>query len=299
MTKRKQIFIFPALLFFALPITVSAATISLRTMPDDVGTGDVVLVSVLLDSTNATNAFSGNIRYSGNTLEPIAINDGNSIISLWITRPTISTGGTPIIFAGITPGGFSGTRGVLFSILFRAKAAGIADISLENSEVLRNDGAGGKEPVTTKPLILSIKTVPSGGYTEPVDHTPPEPFTAYLGKDPQLYDGRNYLVFTTVDKSSGIDRYAVVESRIPSFLLSFFPLSWTDTATSPYMIEDQNLTSTIYLKAVDRAGNERLSVFPLRHFFTIYEKVALLFILIIIVLLWWGRGWRRRFGKNL
>jgi hypothetical protein len=298
MTTQKQIFLLS--LFLLLPTSVSAATISLRSMPTSVGVGDVIRVSVLLDSTVPTNAFSGTLLYSGTTLQPIAISDGSSIISLWIAHPSVPAAGAPITFAGITPGGFSGNDGMLFSVLFRAKATGTANISLGDIEVLRNDGVGGNEPTTAKLLAFSIGPKSSGGYTEPVDHTPPEIFTAYLGNDPQLFDGRDYLVFMAVDKSSGVDHYAVAESRVPSFLFPFFPLSWHTTATSSYVLTDQHLTSTVYIKAVDRAGNERLSIYPLRYLFTVYEMVVLLVILIGVVLLWQkNRKWGRRFRKNL
>jgi hypothetical protein len=204
-------------------------------------------------------------------------------VSLWVTHPAVSSG-APIPFAGITPGGFSGTGGMLFSVLFRAKAAGTANVSIGNIEVLRNDGAGGNEPATAKPLFLSVGAKPSGGYAEPADTAPPEPFTAELGNDPQLFGGKNYLVFTAVDKGSGVAHYAVAESRVPLFLLRFFPLSWNETA-SPYLLDDQNLTSTVYVKAVDRAGNERLSIYPPRHPFTVYEIAALLGILVLAVVL--------------
>jgi hypothetical protein len=294
MTIKKQLFAIS--LFLLLPAGVSAATISLRAAPATVGVGDTVQMTVLLDSAIATNAFSGSLVYSAATLEPIAISDGNSIISLWITHPAVPAAGAPITFAGITPGGFSGNGGVLFSVLFRAKAAGAAKISLGNVEVLRNDGAGGNEPVTLEPFVLSIGLKPLGGYTEPADHTPPEPFTAYLGNDAQLFGGRNYLIFTTVDKGSGMDHYTIAESRLPAFLSVFFPLTWS-TTTSPYMLVDQKLTSAVYIKAIDRAGNERLSVFPPRYFFTSYEWAALLVILIGVVFLWKiQRG--RRSRKN-
>lgn len=296
MTMQKYFFIFTVFLFLSLPAVATAATISLQATPTRVGAGDMVRVSVLLDSTIATNAFSGTLMYSAATLEPVAISDGNSIINLWITRPAMPVTGSSITFAGITPGGFSGNAGMLFSVLFRAKATGTANVSLKDIEVLRNDGAGGKESVTTKPMILSIKSSSSGGYTEPVDHTPPESFTVYQGSDPGLFDGRNYLVFVAVDKSSGVDHYVVAESRVPSFLLPFLSLSWS-TTTSPYIVADQQQTSTVYIKAIDRAGNERVSVFPPQRLFTTYEKAALLCILTVVVLLW-QIMWGRRFGKN-
>ena len=297
MTIQKYMSRLLALLFLLVPAAASAATISFRATPAHVGVGDTVRVEVLLSSAIATNAFSGTLSYS-KTLEPVAVSDGNSIISLWITHPAVSPAGAPITFAGITPGGFSGDGGILFSVLFKVTAAGAAEVSLGNDvEVLRNDGAGGKEPVTLQPLTLSVAPQSSGGYAEPADRTPPESFTVSLGTDPGLFAGRDYLVFMAVDKSSGIDHYAVAESRVPSFLLPLLPLSWR-VVTSPYVLADQNLTSTVYVKAVDRAGNERLAVFPLQHLFTVYEKAALLGILIGVALLW-QRGRRRRSGKNL
>lgn len=279
-----------------MPVVTSAATISLQATPIHVGAGDVVRVSVLLDSTIATNAFSGTLLYPAATLEPIAISDGSSIINLWITHPAVPAAGAPITFAGVTPGGFSGNAGMLLSVLFRAKAAGTAHVSLKDIEVLRNDGAGGKEPVTMKPLTLSIESSSSGGYTEPADYTPPESFTIYQGSDPELFGGLNYLVFIAVDKNSGVDHYSAAETRVPAFLIPFFSLSWS-TTTSPYVVVDQQQTSAVYIKAIDRAGNERVHVFPPQRLFTMYEKAVLMGILIAVVFLW-QIVLRRRFGKN-
>lgn len=293
MTIKKYIFIFVTSLLAAVPASAAAATILLQATPATIGVGDTVRVDVLLNSAIATNAFSGTLSYS-NSLEPTAISDGNSIISLWITHPSVPTAGTPVTFAGIVPGGFSGDNGVLFSVLFKVVGTGAAQVFLGNDlEVLRDDGKGGREPTSANALVLDISPTSSGGgYVEPVDRTPPEPFTISLASDPQLFGGRYYLVFMAVDKGSGMDHYAVAESRLPAFLSVFFPLTWS-TTTSPYMLADQKLTSTVYIKAVDRAGNERLSVFPPRYFFTSYEWGALLVILIGVAFLWKIKRGRR------
>lgn len=295
MHTHKRLSIFCLLFFLAItPSAVSAATISFRATPERVGVGDIVRVDVLLDSAVPVNAFSGAVSYSTATLEPVAVSDGNSLINLWITHPDISANaGTPVAFAGITPGGFSGDNGILFSVLFKATTAGTGHISIEDAEVLRNDGAGGVEPTTVRAFTLFLVPESLGGYAEPTDTTPPESFVISLGNDPELFGGRSYIVFTAADKDSGIDSYAVAENRLPSFLLSFFPLSWR-AATSPYALADQNLTSTIYVKATDRSGNERVSVFPPQHLFTPYENIVLLVILIGVVLLWHIRQKRGR-----
>jgi len=304
MHTQKQFLILCALLLTLTalaPTAVSASVISFRATSERVGIGDIVRVDALLDSVMPVNAFSGAVSYSAATLEPVAVSDGNSLINVWITHPDVpAAAGESIIFAGITPGGFSGDKGILFSVLFRATATGVGHVSIEDVEVLRNDGVGGEEPVTSNTLSLTVGPKSAGGYTEPADTTPPESFAVSLGDDPELFGGRSYIAFTSADKDSGIEGYAVAESRLPSFLLSLFPLSW-HMATSPYALTDQNLTSTIYVKAIDRAGNERMSVFPPQHLFTPYENVALLAILIGAVLLryvWQKRGRGRRPGKN-
>lgn len=283
--KHSLILCAPLLALLALaPIAVSAATISFRASPENVGVGDTMRVDALLDSAVPVNAFSGAISYPA-ALDPVAISDGNSLINAWITHPGIpARAGEPISFAGITPGGFSGDNGILFSVLFRATATGSGRISITDAEVLRNDGAGSEDPVTSRNLSIQVAPKSVGGYVEPADTVPPEPFIVSLGNDPELFSGHTYIVFTSSDKGSGIERYEVAESRLPPFMLKLFPLSWS-AATSPRALTDQNLTSTVYVKAVDRAGNERTSVLQPRRVFTAYEGAALLVILIGAVFL--------------
>jgi len=292
MNTKRHIFIFVSILFFSLPITVSAASISFEVSPKQVGVGDVVRVDVLLESAIPTNAFSGTVFFKNSSLEPIATHDGNSLVSMWVTRPVIDKENSSIQFAGITPGGFSGNKGMLFSILLRATKAGTASISLKEAQVLRNDGSGGEEYVLMKPLTLSIDSKSLGGYTEVSDTTPPEPFSLYLGTDSQLFDGQKYVVFTAVDKMSGVDHYAVVESRFPRFLFQLFKPVW-HTASSPYTLSDQRLVSSIYVKAVDRAGNEQVSIYPPSSLLTAYESRVALGILVAVAFLLQKRMWRK------
>lgn len=282
-------------LFTFVPASASAARISLEAEPASVGVGDVVKITVLLESAVPVNAFSGTVSYPNAALEPIDVIDGNSLVNVWVTRPNVTNANGLVPYAGITPGGFSGTGGTLFSLLFRAKRAGEARVFLEEVEVLRNDGAGGNEPTRISSLTFSISPTPVGGYIESPDKTPPEPFTIYEGTDPSLFEGHPYIVFAAVDKGSGVDRYEVVETRTPSWLHRFFPPSWTEAA-SPYELRNANPTQSVYVKAVDRAGNERLATFPPWRLFTGYE-LLLLVILGVIALLSY-RGWGRRFSTN-
>lgn len=273
MNKFTQVLI--TVLILSFPALASAATLSLSAQPATVGVGSTVQITVLINSDISVNTFAGTLHFPQNLLTPIAVSDGNSVVSMWITHPKIGTG--DITFAGTTPGGFSGRSGVLFSALFRTTAVASAQFWLTHVQVLRNDGAGTSEPVTLTPMRITIAQGSHATFTGFADTAPPEPFTLYLGNSPQLFGGKYYLAFAAVDKNSGVDHYEVAETRWPQWLVA--PV-WRRT-DSPYVISDQYLTSDVLVKAVDRAGNERLSIFPRRHLVRPDEWLALCGILFV------------------
>ena len=273
---------FLTLLLFLVPSAVFAATLTLTPTPASVGVGDTVLVTLLVDSTDSVNAFSGALTYPKN-LVPLSVSDGNSIVALWITPPTISREG--IAFAGAVPGGFAGT-GKIFAVLFRATSAGAADVVLNDPKVLLNDGNGTPALVTASPLSLTVAAVSTGGYVAQKDTTAPEAFTPLLELGP---DDKYYLDFSTVDKISGVDHYEVAEHRPLSSLAPVFSV-----ASSPYMLRDQYRVSDVLVRAVDASGNIRLEVYPHTHLLAPYEEALLVCILIAVaVFLYWRFRSRR------
>ena len=232
--------------------------------PLDIGVGDAFTSMVELDTHGETiNAIEGNLIFSKN-LELKEIRDGNSIINLWIERPYDLEG--TIRFSGITPGGFSGASGELFTLVFSAARAGAAPFSLTHPRVLLSDGQGTQTSLSLKTAHLSIAHVGSGRMVSDLslsDKTPPEPFTISLASDNGLADGASFVTFVTQDKSSGIDHFEVAES---SSVLGIFGmgLSWTDAA-SPYVLRDQTQHSYIYVRAIDHAGNARAEMLSPAH----------------------------------
>lgn len=262
---------------FLVPALASAATLTLVPVPTHIGIGDTVQVTLLIESQMPVNAFSGSLEYPF-SMEPLSISDGSSIVSIWIERPIVEAG--RIRFAGLTPGGFSGTGGKLFSVIFRATTPGTAIFSVSDTAVLRDDGAGSSEPTSASPLSLSVATEATGGFVAPADTEAPEPFTPQLEEDSALFGGESYLAFTASDKSSGIDHYEVAETRVPSFFAAWLHYQ---RAESPYVFVDHYLTSDVYIKAVDRAGNERIAVFHRSHLLRPYEWAILCVTIILFV----------------
>lgn len=244
------------------------------------------------------NAFSGTIPLPNEIVSLKEIRDGNSIINLWVDRPSAQTNGS-IIFSGITPGGFQGNHGKLFSFILEAKQAGPLTITTVEAQGLRNDGVGSKAELTVKPLDLQILkeskiTIPIN--LEIMDHEPPEAFTLELGRDPTILDNAWFVVFATQDKGSGIDHYEIRETtrKFEPNEMNAEPSAWS-RAESPYVLTDQSLASYVYVKAVDKKGNQRVATLA-AHPVPWYTKYQIWIILlgIIFVLLLGGKLWRRK-----
>jgi len=116
-----------------------------------------------------------------------------------------------------------------------------------------------------------------------------------IAKDEALFDGKWFVVFATQDKASGIDHYEIRENRqwttfedLLPFVKYFRRHSWV-MAESPHVLRDQELRSFVFLKAVDKAGNERIIQIAPHHPLAWYENYAILVILTgaaIISLIW-------------
>jgi len=77
-----------------------------------------------------------------------------------------------------------------------------------------------------------------------IDSRSPLPIEAYISQESTLFEGKYFLIFSTVDKTSGIDHYDIIEDK-----------ELYGNASSPYVLKDQLRTKTITIKAFDRAGN--------------------------------------------
>ena len=107
-----------------------------------------------------------------------------------------------------------------------------------------------------------------------IDVTPPEEFKPEIGKDPTVFEGKYFLSFAATDEASGIDFYQVKEGKRDF-----------KKVKSPYGLEDQSLKSKIVVKAVDKAGNEKIAqIIPPKEPFPYW---IIILILIGAGIIWW------------
>jgi len=132
-----------------------------------------------------------------------------------------------------------------------------------------------------------------------IDTKPPEEFKPEIGRDPSVFGGKYFLSFATTDAMSGVDYYEILEEPQKNIFTRFFSQNRRKTlretaqnwkiGESPYLLEDQSLQSIIKVKAVDKAGNERLAeiIPPAKPFPWIKLLITVVIIIVLAVVIRW------------
>ena len=273
----------------------SAAKLSLDTNSKNLEIGQKFDVVVQLDAQGQSiNAVEGKLTFPEN-LEVALINDGGSIINYWIQKPSVS--GNSITFSGITPGGFNGSlssdlketkAGELFSVQFITVSQGAVQIGFSDVKILLNDGKGTEATTSSALLQLAISQNAVVSTTTPESQNVSYPeFSAFqIYSDSQMTDGKNILIFNAQDKTSGINHYEVRERKTLGFLsLDFSKSDWI-VAQSPYILRNQTLKSSVYIKAVNNSGQETIVVIKSKKVFDWYEYYLICIIILSALAVW-------------
>ncbi len=286
--------------FFFLPIGVEAATsIYFNIEKQIVYEGDIFLADLKISTPDKLiNAIEGTIIYDGDKLEIQEISTGNSLFALWPKSPVFTNSNNKGIlsFVGGIPGGFQDEGADILTIIFLAKSEGEGKIDfLDGFSVFLHDGQGTQINPGLKPLSLNIlkrppETAASNEWQNLLekDTTPPETFEFIAGQDPSIFDNQYFISFYTTDAESGISYYQVKEGE-RDFVRS----------ESPYLLQDQSLNSLVKVKAVDKAGNERIvEMMPSISQVPLYNNVLAWIIISLIILLILFILWRIFRGKS-
>jgi hypothetical protein len=293
------LFLFVGVLFF-LATPVKAATLYLDPPEQTIGPDQTVKIKVKIGvgSDECINVAQIGITFPSDILEFTDFDSGDSFLSMWVDKPDQSSVGKinsegKIIFSGGIPGGYcgvipgdTGESNVLGSLIFKPKKPIIfhkarLDFSPE-TQALLNDGNGTMATISTQGTDLVIDENAKAAadvWAEQIaaDKIPPEPFVIEINNSPRIAEGKYFIVFSTVDKQTGVDHYEILEAKaddlqpknknlfenfIEKFIKAKAPLApaWIKVS-SPYILKDQSLKSVIRVKAVDRAGNERVVEF--------------------------------------
>lgn len=251
-----KLFFFSVVVWGASFLPVQAANILYQAPTEVIDLNQKFRVDIFLNTEGETvNAVAGTLVVPEGDLRLEAISEGNSFLSFWMEEPRLEAG--EISFAGIVPGGFAGDRGLLFSLFFSSSQESLAKIEWRDFQVLAHDGQGTILSVSQVPLVLKVEDLPLANDVElsVIDGDLPENFTVDLSRDPLIFNNHWFIVFATQDKIAGVDHYEVKEEQL---LRGQEETSEWQHVDSPYLLKDQGLTSRVTVRAVDRAGNERL-----------------------------------------
>lgn len=253
------------LIFFCLffSLRVEGAVLFFEKSFQDYYLNDIFLIHLEIDTqAERINAVQAEINFPQEKLKVVDIIKENSIFSLWPEEPKLSNEGGKIFFVGGIPFGFEG-KGKILTIAFKvisAEKEEIKEINFgENCMALLNDGLGSRAKLTTKNSQILIHPILSENPKNELDKIlkndtfSPEPFQIFLSKTPLIFNGKYFISFFALDFQSGIDHYEIKEGNGP----------WRKTNYNFYLLEDQTLKSEIKVKAIDKAGNEQISVLKL------------------------------------
>lgn len=245
-------------LIFAQPVL--AAELRFENTPDknlySIGLNQTIEVKLIIDTENLSiNAIESQISYDISLLELTEIQTGDSIINFWIKEPSLEKEGL-LSFSGIITNGLKTTEGKILSLILKTRNEGQAGIKILSAQALLNNGQA--TPAELKKNSYQIKIVQtsaenqisSSSPSSQADYYPPEPFNTTIARDQNLHENKFVIIFSTQDKNSGIDHYEVKEGE----------QDFTE-AKSPYVLKNQNLDENIVVRAYDKAGNSRDSLF--------------------------------------
>lgn len=289
------------MLFLSSAFGAQAATLYFSPAQGDFSIGDIFTVDVRLDLDSADdciNTVEGVVGFDNSYLAVEDFGIGDSFLSLWLNRPGSGemdevnhqkrlkfTGGTPGGYCGKIPGD-DGDSNIVGKVVFRVINAGADSPTLNKTKiffypdtmVLLNDGFGTQAKLDLKEAEFQVNRIKGGERQEwdrlkTADNIPPESFTLEILKNPEIYEGKYYLVWNTLDKQTGIDHFEVQETsgqanekRLAGLwpaIKERFGFKKTEAPweahEQPYIIKDQTLQSIIRVKAVDKAGNSQIA----------------------------------------
>jgi len=282
---RKNTFKKIFLLFFILNLfligKVFAATFVFSAPKNSPGIGEQFYIDLKLDpGGESINTLEGSIRFQSEYVSFVRVEDGKSIVGMWIEEPKLS--GETVRFTGIIPNGFDGMidpfdsdhklPGLVVRLVFEAKKTGQASFDTSPFNLNLNDGLG--TPITSLPTqtIVNIDNfVNKIKYENKTEEAPK--LEAFITQDQNIFDNKYILVFKAQDKETGIKSVMIKEGR----------RDWQEIK-SPYLLKDQSRHSMITLQAVNFSGaGIILNIERIPYDWEFILKISGVFIIIFII----------------
>lgn len=150
---------FVVTVFILFPFFAHAATLSLSSSSNSYVVGDTFTVGVYVGSTDESmNAASATVSFPTDALEVVSVSKTGSIFSFWTEEPSFSNSVGKVTFEGVVLNpGFTGSRGTLLIITFKAKKASQLSLKFSSGSVFANDGLASQTLKEMYPRVITIR----------------------------------------------------------------------------------------------------------------------------------------------
>lgn len=251
--KKISILILFFVLNFLLANEVLATTLTFEFSKNSVGVGEQFYVDLMLDPDGqSVNTISGSLIFPNDNISFVRLEEGKSMIDLWIEKPKLNNDRNTINFSGLMTHGFDGVidpfninqklPGLIVRLVFKAQRPGLINFSTSAFSLNLNDGLGTEIKALPINKELDISNSPNQSkYENPTSGTPE--LEAYITRDPDIFNNKYILIFNATDKETGIKSVMIKEGQ----------RNWAEIE-SPYLLKDQSRHSMINLQATNYNG---------------------------------------------
>lgn len=242
------------ILFLSYTSIAFASDVSI-VVPKNIHQGDHFSATITLNTNGVPiNSFDITISYPQDIVTFSGYKEENSVRKLWLIPPTQL--GNTIHFSGIIPGGVDGLYNpdkkglqdiVILQLLFEAHTSGTGQLSIDNSDILKNDGHGSALTHENRNAVITVLHGDVSSSTSN-DKRPPEQFHIEYIKESFFSATPSIIVFSTTDAESGVKVY---QQKINNN-------EWKDVI-SPLEVERSLFEQTLTIRALDYSGNSQES----------------------------------------
>ncbi len=286
--------------FLITSIQANAATLVLDAPSTAPSNRKPVTIRVYIDPEGVSlSAISGTLSFPSELFDVEGITTQSSIVSIWTTRPQVSSeryfdSRTRINFEGIMPGGFVGVRspyyggvkpGVVFTVTLLPKTNGVGSLLLDNIELHAYDSEGTKLPTESFSTNITVPELTSVmKKTEIIPHKIiSSTLKANLARDPLIANNSWYLTVLEDESVRPINHIEVTENgeyngdKVPSY-------QWKVT-TNPYVLLYQSRVKYVHVKVFYENNTYATQTIPPVENSSAFQYISIILIGVVVILL--------------
>ena len=275
--KFKTIILLSVFYFLLFVLPTQAARLYFQPQEAVIGSEKEFSVAVNVDAGKSINAIQAVISVP-KELTPVDITEGNSIITFWVEKPNFDESSRLLTFSGIIPGGFQEEKASLLIVKFKTtkeqEGKAVLTFNKEKTKIYLHTSEGVEDSLELESLTLPIIKGRENIIIKNDDNDPPENFKPEISRDPNIFENRWFLVFATQDKGAGVDHYEVCEGSKTKCAI----------AESPYLLHYQKLNKKIFVKVMDKSGNERIAILLPQKQSPWYQNYWIIGIIVLVVI---------------